>query len=197
MMETDSQIFLEFQEGKIDLFYKKMYPQLLSYAIRQLGSDFSFWAEDCVQDSFYKAYEHRVEFANPFLFKSYLFSCIHNEIISIQRHNEAVGHYMESKTNEESEEFVNSIIEQETLDILYDAIKALPENLQTLFKLSYIDGKKNAEIAEILGISERTVKRQKSMMIQMLRQSLIKQTGNDLSALRVLLPFLTFLEMSI
>jgi RNA polymerase sigma-70 factor (ECF subfamily) len=175
-----------------------MYPQLLSYAIRHLGSDYSFWAEDCVQDSFYKAYEHRIEFSNPFLFKSYLFSCIHNKIISILRHNEAVGHYVESNNaNDESEEFVNSIIEQETLDILYSAIKSLPENLQTVFKLSYVEGKKNAEIAEILNISERTVKRQKSTMIQMLRQYLVKKTGNDLSALRILLPVLTYLEMSV
>jgi RNA polymerase sigma factor (sigma-70 family) len=196
-MGLEEQIFQDFQNGSVDLFYKRMYPQLLSYAIRLLGTDFSFWAEDCVQDSFYKAYTHRAELSNLLVFKSFLYSCIHNQIISIMRHNQVHESYSKKIQEEESEEFVNSVIEQETLNLLSDAIKALSPKLHEMFDLSFVQNKKNNEIAEILGVSESTVKRQKALMIETLRQDLIKRTNNDLSALGILLPILAYLEMTI
>ena len=61
MMETKEQIFQEFKQGKIDQFYKIIYPQLLLYAVRHLGDNYSFLAEDCVQDAVYqKTYDLRV-----------------------------------------------------------------------------------------------------------------------------------------
>jgi RNA polymerase sigma factor (sigma-70 family) len=195
-MGLEDQIFHDFQNGSVDLFYKRMYPQLLSYAIRLLGADFSFWAEDCVQDSCYKAYLHRSELSNFLIFKSFLYSCIHNQIISIMRHSQVHENYSKKLQEEESEEFVNSVIEQETLNLLSDAIKALPPKLYELFDLSFVQNKKNNEIAEILGISESTVKRQKALMIATIRQDLIKRTNNDLSALSILFPIIACLEMS-
>jgi RNA polymerase sigma-70 factor (ECF subfamily) len=174
-----------------------MYPQLLSYAIRLLGSDFSFWAEDCVQDSFYKAYTHREELSNVLIFKSFLYSCIHNQIISIIRHNQVHETYTKKIQEEESESFVNSLIQQETLNLLSDALRALPDKLYEIFDLSFVQNKKNNEIAEILNVSESTVKRQKLLLVETLRSDLKKRTGNDLSSLVILLPILTYLEMSI
>ncbi len=195
-MGLEEQIFQNFQNGSVDLFYERMYPQLLSYAIRLLGTDFSFWAEDCVQDSFYKAYTHRSELSNFLIFKSFLYSCIHNQIISIMRHNRVHESYTKKVQEEESEEFVNSVIQQETLNLLQEAINALPQKLNEMFDLSFVQNKKNNEIAEILGISESTVKRLKLQLIQTLREDLKKRTGNDLSALAILLPLITYLEMS-
>jgi RNA polymerase sigma-70 factor (ECF subfamily) len=196
-MEVEEQIFQDFQNGSVDLFYKRMYPQLLSYAIRLLGSDFSFWAEDCVQDSFYKAYTHREELSNVLIFKSFLYSCIHNQIISIIRHNQVHETYTKKIQEEESESFVNSLIQQETLNLLSDALRALPDKLYEIFDLSFVQNKKNNEIAEILNVSESTVKRQKLLLVETLRSDLKKRTGNDLSSLAILLPILTYLEMSI
>jgi RNA polymerase sigma factor (sigma-70 family) len=196
-MEVEEQIFQDFQNGSVDLFYKRMYPQLLSYAIRLLGSDFSFWAEDCVQDSFYKAYTHREELSNVLIFKSFLYSCIHNQIISIIRHNQVHETYTKKIQEEESESFVNSLIQQETLNLLSDALRALPDKLYEIFDLSFVQNKKNNEIAEILNVSESTVKRQKLLLVETLRSDLKKRTGNDLSSLVILLPILTYLEMSI
>jgi RNA polymerase sigma factor (sigma-70 family) len=196
-MEIEEQIFQDFQNGSVDLFYKRMYPQLLSYAIRLLGSDFSFWAEDCVQDSFYKAYTHREELSNVLIFKSFLYSCIHNQIISIIRHNQVHEIYTKEIQEEESESFVNSLIQQETLNLLSDALRALPDKLYEIFDLSFVQNKKNNEIAEILNVSESTVKRQKLLLVETLRSDLKKRTGNDLSGLAILLPILTYLEMSI
>ena len=61
------------------------------------------------------------------------------------------------------------MIEQETLDLLYRAIDELPERYRTLFKLSFEQGLKNAEVAHLLHISESAVKKQKSQFIRLLR----------------------------
>jgi DNA-directed RNA polymerase specialized sigma24 family protein len=66
-----------------------------------------------------------------------------------------------------------------------------------MFDLSFVQNKKNNEIAEILNVSESTVKRQKLLLVETLRSDLKKRTGNDLSSLVILLPILTYLEMSI
>jgi RNA polymerase sigma-70 factor (ECF subfamily) len=112
------------------------------------------------------------------------------------RHNQVHEIYTKKIQSEESEEFVNSVIEQETLNLLSEAIKALPPKLRQIFDLSFVQNKKNNEIVDILGISDSTVKRQKALLIETLRQDLKKRTNNDLSALQMLLPILAYLEMT-
>lgn len=64
----------------------------------------------------------------------------------------------------------DSIIEQETLDLLYDAIEHLPDELRTVFSLSFEQGLKNEEIAIQLQCSVGTVKNRKNSIIRFLRQ---------------------------
>lgn len=196
-MISDEHVFLELQKGKIDLFYKIIYPQLMTYAIRHLGPDYAFWAEDCVQEAFYKTFERRDDFSSIVFFRSYLYSCLHNQIINIFRRDQVNDAYLAQYEKDDSEVFLNSIIEQETLDMLYDAISNLPDNLRAIFKTCFIQSKTNDEAAVLLGISKSTVKRQKTQMIEALRAELKVRTGNDLSALSLLLPILSYIEMAI
>ena len=66
----------------------------------------------------------------------------------------------------------HALIEHETLDALYAAIKSLPPNYRELLSMSFEEGLKNAEIAARLGVSEITVKKRKARMIEMLRSRL-------------------------
>ena len=54
---TEDEIFIDFQQGKIDSLYHTLYGRLMSYASRCLGEDASFMSEDCVQDAIYKLME--------------------------------------------------------------------------------------------------------------------------------------------
>ena len=65
-----------------------------------------------------------------------------------------------------------TMIENETLELLYQAINNLPENLRQLIDLSFEQGLKNAEVARMLGVAEITVKKQKAKMITLLRMKL-------------------------
>lgn len=173
---TEEDIFEEFRRGNIEPLYKHLYSKLLLFASRRLGEEASFMAEDCVQDAIYRTYQMRSTLRSAFVFKSYLYSCIHNQAISILRKQMAKENYL---ANCEEEEFQYGMIEQEVLDLLFDSIQSLPERLHKLFDLSFEQGLKNAEVAALLNVSESAVKKQKAQLIQHLRKELLRKTGKD------------------
>lgn len=183
----EEEIFSDFQRGKMEPLYRKMYGQLMLYASRQLGDEAAFMAEDCVQDAIYKVYELRDTFHSAAVFKSYLYSCIHNQAVSILRRQTAQENYLARR---EDEDFQSSLVEEEVLDMLFDAIRALPERYRRLFDLSFEQGLKNAEVAALLNVSESAVKKQKASLIKQLRDELVRRTGDDYLPLFLLLLWL-------
>lgn len=173
---TEEQIFEKFKKGEIDDLYRRMYARLLLFATARLGDDVSFMAEDCVQEAIYKTCLHRDELSTPAVFKSYLYSCINNQAITYLRKQEARENYVSQADTEV--EFLSSYIEQETLDLLYEAIGRLPAKYRDLFHLSFEEGLKNAEVAKLLQVSDSTVKKQKGQMIEWLRKEML--TGDEL-----------------
>ena len=176
---VEEKIFLDFQQGKIDSLYKNMYGKLILYASRCLGEDASFMSEDCVQDAIFKTYQMRGELQSAATLKSYLYTCVHNQAVSILRKQMARDNYLEEQ---DEAYFQNSLIEQEVLELLFDSIQALPEKYRRLFDLSFEQGLKNAEIAKMLDISESAVKKQKSNMIRQLREEMARRTDKDYMA---------------
>lgn len=191
-MASSEHILSEFKSGNIEAFYKELYAKFLVYASRHLGNDYAFLAEDCVQDAIYKAYEQRNSFHSILTFKAFLYSCIRNAAIDILRKNHAQHNYLSRQ--EEETEFLNSLIEQETLNLLYDSIKQLPEKYRRIFELNFQQGLKNAEIAQQLGITESAIKKQKAQMLELLRKEFKKKTGDDCIALMILLQCLALMK---
>lgn len=169
-MRITERVVKDFREGRIESLYEDVYPSLIVYASRQLGNDYAFLAEDCVQDAIYKMYGLRSSFSNAAHFKAYLFAAIHNGAVSVLRKSRSRQHYLEEKDDNE-EDLQASIIEQETLDLLYDAIERLPDGLRHVFDLSFVEGLKNEEVAERLGCSVGTVKNRKARTLALLRQA--------------------------
>ena len=72
----------------------------------------------------------------------------------------------------ESEEYMfSSVLDEEAHYVLYEAIRCLTPQCQTVIKL-HLGGKKNKEIAEEMGISVITVKSHKMMAYRELRKIL-------------------------
>lgn len=173
----------EFKKGSMEPFYTSVYPYLITYAARILGSDYSFLAEDCVQDVVFRLYEKRNEYNTVSHFKSALYTSIHNNAISYLRKNDSHLKFL-STQQEESEDFQASFIIQETLETLYEAIEKLPPKYHTIFELSFEQGLSIPEIANQLNLSVSGVKKQKSHMLDLLKSSL---TDEALALLLVLL----------
>lgn len=159
----------EFQEGRIESFYMELYPSLLSYARRVLGPEHEFLAEDCVQEAIYRVYQSRRQFDTPLQMRSFLFTCIHNEIITIFRKSDRKERFLETRETIDNT-LIDELVLQETLDRLYLAIDQLPDQLRRIFELSFEEGLRHKEIAAILQLSPHTVKKQKAKLIQLLRE---------------------------
>ena len=177
MLSADA-IFHNFITGKMTPFYDRYYPGLLMYARRVLlDSELEWMAEDCVQEAIMDAFQKRHIFNDPAQWHAHMLACIRNKAISARRRLSARRNYEEnmsagSDSRNPEPDITHALIEHETLDALYAAIKSLPPNYRELLSMSFEEGLKNAEIAARLGVSEITVKKRKARMLEMLRSRL-------------------------
>ena len=156
---TDLQVLQAFKKGQLELFYRRIYPGLLLYAVKNAGDRHDFLAEDCVQNAIFNAWKRRDSFDSIYTLKSFLYTSVKNEIISLYRKGKAQERYSSQLENEAF--FANTVIDQETQLLLFNAIHSLPD-----------EGLKNIEIAEQLGVSDSTVKKAKAKALEILREKL-------------------------
>lgn len=163
------EIFAEFKRGRLEQFYILFYPGLLQYALRHLNEK-KMYAEDCVQNAVYKAWQRKEKFDSENTLKAFLYITIRNEIISIHRNSSAKERFLQTNLDlERYDSFINSIIDQEARTILFKYLLQLPERERKVAVLSYLEGLSHDEIARKMGISLATVKRAKTKALEFLR----------------------------
>lgn len=127
-------------------------------------------AEDIVQEVFLKYYKNKEEVAVNDLV-SYLYSSVKNTSLNAIRHQKMEAKYKEQVVISELDEdyFLSSITRAEVIAEMHAALETLPEGCKKISYLSFIQEKKNQEIAQELGLSVTTVKSQKQRSLQLLR----------------------------
>lgn len=177
-METDNLHIKSFK-----LYYKANAPLLIMFAKRFVPSEV---AEDVVHDVFLEAWNY-IDRNEDLPSRSYIFMATRNKCINYLKKEQAKQHYIESTQLEnqllgldyyDSDEKL--IIEQENIREIYSQIEKLPEKCRIIFKMSYFEEKKNAEIAEILNLSIRTVEHQLYLGLKTLRSKLIQKESRRL-----------------
>ncbi len=144
------------------------YLSLCIYARRIVG-DMDI-ARDLVQDVFVMVYEKRstlkIRSAKSFLYRSVYHACLNHlkKINTHQRHHEYLKYTMPDS------EYHDSVIQAELEEKIWKAVQKLPDQCRRIFEMNRFEGKKNKEIAEILGISIRTVETQISKALRMIRK---------------------------
>lgn len=133
-------------------------------------------AEDIVHSVFAKIIEKGVTLENDFTIKSYLFSSVRNASLNYIKKDNVRKRYSEysssNETGTDNSSYLLDRIETEILFEIFSKIDALPSGCNKVFRLSYIEGLSNQEIADKLGISLNTVKSQKARAKQLLKESL-------------------------
>lgn len=170
--DSHEQAYRTFIDGEITDFYDMVYPSLVVFARRLLTEPLDYLAEDCVQDAVFQLYEHRGEMSSVGKAKAFLYTCIHNAVISYIRKDNSRGRYVVQNADDFEHDFSMELIRQETLDQLLAAVSALPDDMQQLCHSIFVKGMKNAEIAREMHISESGVKKKKKRLLDMLRASL-------------------------
>ena len=172
-LHTADDIFRMFVAGKMAPFYDRYFPGMVMYASRLLGSELDWMADDCVQDAVLDTFQKRHSFKTAEQWRAHLLACIRNKAVSALRKLSAMRNYTDSGETPLHEADANrALIEHETLDHLYAAIRNLPPEYQELLRMSFEEGLKNAEIAAALGVAEITVKKRKVRLLEMLRKSM-------------------------
>lgn len=187
-MKTAGDAFIHsFQQGDENTFAEiyNLHFSAIYYYARHFLPD-AQEARDITAETFVKLWKLRANFDNIYKIKTFLHITTRNACIDVLRHKKwKAGKHQEliqllMDDNESmvvrnnspmaaATKFVNGLVEGELLTLLYRAIENLPPQRKIIFKMSFLEGIKNAEIAARLNISVQTVQNQKAIALKFLR----------------------------
>ena len=118
-------------------------------------------SEEIVQDVFLKVWLKKEELENVERFSGYLFVIARNHILNVLRKKAREPHFVAMLENNflaYTEEADEDIVSKESGTIITEALKELPPQQQTAFRLCRIEGLSQQQVAEQMNISRLTVK---------------------------------------
>jgi len=157
--------------------FNKFFPRLFDFAYRFLKDEEQ--SKDVVQEAFIFLWKNDNGTAyDESEIKSFLYNAVKFSCLKIIRHQKVLDKFFNSYPFHlvEEEKITSQIIHSEILGEIHHAIKNLPKGCAAVFRLGYLDGLNNQEIATTLNISINTVKSQKLRALYLLRKKLSPQT---------------------
>ncbi|MGL4852814.1 MAG: RNA polymerase sigma-70 factor [Phocaeicola sp.] len=159
--------------------FRKYYTQLLFYATRIVGEE---EAEDVVQDVYMDVWRRRDAIQVGDQIKAFLYRAVYTHALNVLKHREVKSSY-ESLMLEidkqraayyqpEKNDVLKQIEDKELRKRIDAAINELPEKCRLVFQLSYLEEKKNKQIADEMQISLRTVEAHMYKALKHLRDRL-------------------------
>jgi RNA polymerase sigma-70 factor (family 1) len=171
---TETNAVIAFKNGlshSLHELHATFYPDLCHFATGLL--DDLPVAEDIVTEIFVMLRKKGEDFETPENVKTFLYISTRNACLNHLRKlkqdstmKSGFLHYLSS----DHEGFVlNEVIREEVLHEVYTAIETLPYQCRRIFKMCYVEGLSNSEIAERSNLSVHTVKNYKVRAIGLLR----------------------------
>lgn len=156
------------EESYFNSFYLEHIQAINNFAFYKCGDkDASF---DFVQDAFAKIWENcsKIDFEKA---KTYLFTTVNNMFLNAVRHQKVVLSYAkEAPYMDKTDLSPQYLMEEDQFKKkLLNAINDLSEEEREVFLLNRMEDKKYREIAELLGISQKTVEKRMSAALKVLR----------------------------
>ncbi len=151
--------------------FKNWYAPLCRYATSLCGDETE--AEDLVQQTFVRIWEQRRKIDIRISLKSYLYRSVYHQHLDRERHRK-----VQHKHRQSGEQPLETLAADSTLAFtelgmrFSDAMKQLPEQCALVFRLSRLESLRYKEIAEVLGISIKTVENHMGKALRILRQEL-------------------------
>ncbi|MEW7292673.1 RNA polymerase sigma factor [Aquimarina sp. 2304DJ70-9] len=143
------------EEEMFSKLYTKYSKDLYNYLYYTYGE--SLGPNDKMQDAFIKLLDNCKK-VTPSKAKGFLFSVAKNMMLNEIKHQKVVLKHREIKPKEYTNESPEFIIEQKQfLQKYQNALAKLTEDQRVAFLLNKVEGKKHAEIAEMLGVTKKAV----------------------------------------
>jgi RNA polymerase sigma-70 factor (ECF subfamily) len=148
------------------MYAEKIYKFSLTFFNRQAD------AEEVVQEVFVKIWMNRSSIIDPSTFNAYIYTIAKNLIFNNLKKNiyrkKYESYYLIFGTIQE-QTTENDVLYEEARKRLDNALEKLPEKRKEVFLLSRRDGLKNAEIADKLNVSIKTVETHMGLALKYLR----------------------------
>lgn len=157
-------------------YFDQYYHRLYLFA-KSLVNDHEI-AHDLVQDSFMVLMDSNLKTVNAApVIKSFLYTTVKNLASkNIRKQKIAQLFFLKERAEEwEDATVFEKLFRAEFIAELYVALESLPPGCKQICKLGYLEGLKNQEIADLLGVSINTVKTQKKRALQLLRNKISPQ----------------------
>lgn len=139
--------------------YEYYFPRMYGYVIYRVNDQHD--AEDLVADIFLRALQglERFDYRGEGAFAAWLFRIANNAVISLyrQRSREATTPLSDEGLVTQQKEPDTRLMHQEEAARLHQLVNSLSKQRREVISLKFFGGLRNQEIAEILGINERTV----------------------------------------
>ncbi|SEJ02206.1 RNA polymerase sigma-70 factor, ECF subfamily [Dyadobacter koreensis] len=173
---SDNELLGQFQQGSTVAFealYSRYFPRLYQHAFKMLKDQDE--AQDLIQELFTSFWIKGRELDLTTSVSSYLYAATRNRVLNLFEHNRVHDHYVSSlgeflSTVEMSVDEV--VIEKELAEIIESEIKQMPSKMREIFELSRKEDLSHKEIADYLAISDKTVKKQISNALKILRMKI-------------------------
>jgi RNA polymerase sigma-70 factor (family 1) len=173
---TDEQIMQRIMDKDPTVYnelYDKLYRKLFLFA-KSLIDD-TEEARDIVTESFIKLWAQQNHFANMVHLQVYFYTVIKNACIDHLRKNKLrnkINNQLLKSGNISENAIERRYQEAELVQILYERINQLPERMQQVFKLTYLDGYSRTEVAQMLNLSENTIRNTNAAAMKAIRLTL-------------------------
>jgi RNA polymerase sigma-70 factor (family 1) len=169
-------------EQALELLFKKYYASLVRFAKEIVKSKDQ--AEDMVQEVFVKIWDKRKSISINSQAKSYLFVAVKNHCFNQLKINERkywMDEGMEDDIRISTTEGHSMIDAKQLEQQIRIAIDSLPPKCGLIFKMSRFEEKTYKEIAEILGLSIKTIENQMGKALMLMRGSLASYLVKSIS----------------
>lgn len=145
------------------------YASLCSFALYYVES--GDIAEDLVQDVFVKLWETKDNWKDVEDFSAYVYQMVRFRCFNYLRSEKIKDKAIASFSEEVDVAEINNYIAEETYRLITSSINDLPPACRTIFSM-VLEGYRAKDIAEKLGISVETVKKQKQIARKILKEKL-------------------------
>jgi RNA polymerase sigma-70 factor (ECF subfamily) len=158
-----------------ELLFRKYYQRLCGFANKFIANQQE--SEEIVQEVFLNIWKKRDHLKLEDQIRPYLFKSVQNLCFNFIEHQKVVDNYysvIEVVYKNQLEDFntYELLLYKELQNRVDKAMTSLPEQCRRIFKMSREEGLKYSEIAEMLGISVKTVETQMSRALAKLKVEL-------------------------
>jgi RNA polymerase sigma-70 factor (ECF subfamily) len=185
---TDESLMIRFQSGERAAFtvlVRRHQGPLFNFALRYLRSPPV--AEEVVQDAFVRVVQNAGEFKHEARFSTWLYTIARNLCIdqtrkrALRRHpsldepkkaEEGDGPTLGEQTADGKASVERAVVSLEIRERVASAIDGLPEEQREVFLMREVSNLPFKEIAEIVGVSENTVKSRMRYALERLQEAL-------------------------